>query len=77
MWLGKTTLVLGFNDKTFSFSEVTKVIMMNTQVNKMICLEEMHIRNLKVRSLAMATLLLDNLPNLKKASNWWVITFKK
>ena len=36
----------------------------------MTCLEEMHIRNLKVRSLAMATLLLDNLPNLKKASNW-------
>lgn len=42
------------------------------QVNKMICLEEMHIRNLKVRSLAMATLLLDNLPNLKKASNWFL-----
>ena len=40
------------------------------QVNKMIHLEEMHIRNLKVRSLAMATLLLDNLPSLKKASNW-------
>jgi len=42
------------------------------QVNKMTCLEEMHIRNLKVRSLAMATLLLDNLPNLKKASNWFL-----
>merc|ERR1719481_2384626 len=40
------------------------------QVNKMVNLEEMHIRNLKVRSLAMATLLLDNLPKLKKASNW-------
>ena len=37
----------------------------------MIHLEEMHIRNLKVRSLAMATLLLDNLPSLKKASNWY------
>ena len=45
-------------------------LMVCLQVNKMICLEEMHIRNLKVRSLAMATLLLDNLPNLKKASNW-------
>merc|ERR1719209_270559 len=42
------------------------------QVNKMIHLEEMHIRNLKVRSLAMATLLLDNLPSLKKASNWFL-----
>ena len=37
----------------------------------MVHLEEMHIRNLKVRSLAMATLLLDNLPSLKKASNWY------
>jgi len=37
------------------------------QVNKMVNLEEMHIRNLKVRSLAMATLLLDNLPKLKKS----------
>lgn len=42
------------------------------QVNKMVWLEEMHIRNLKVRSLDMATLLLDNLPNLKKASNWFL-----
>jgi hypothetical protein len=32
----------------------------------MTCLEEMHIRSLKVRSLAMATLLLDSLPSLKK-----------
>merc|ERR1712066_276330 len=40
------------------------------QVNKMVNLEEMHIKNLKIRSLAMATLLLDNLPKLKKASNW-------
>ena len=39
----------------------------------MVHLEEMHIRNLKVRSLAMATLLLDNLPSLKKASNWYEI----
>merc|ERR1719239_6594 len=54
------------------------------QVNKMLLLEEMHIKNLKVRSLAMATLLLDNLPSLKRASNWFVdlygddmATFKK
>ena len=42
------------------------------QVNKMIHLEEMHIKNLKIRSLQMGQLLLDNLPNLKKASNWSV-----
>merc|ERR1719430_484104 len=40
------------------------------QVNKMTLLEELHIRSLKVRSLPMATLLLDSLPSLKKASNW-------
>ena len=40
----------------------------------MLLLEEMHIKNLKVRSLAMATLLLDNLPSLKRASNWSVQT---
>ena len=33
-------------------------------------LEEMHIKNLKIRSLQMGQFLLDNLPKLKKASNW-------
>ena len=40
------------------------------QVNKMEHLEEMHIKNLKIRSLQMGQFLLDNLPKLKKASNW-------
>jgi len=54
------------------------------QVNKMLHLEELHIKNLKIRSLEMGVLLLDNLPSLKKASNWYldlcgddVSTFKK
>jgi len=42
------------------------------QVNKMMHLEELHIKNLKIRSLAMGIFLLDNLPNLKKASNWFL-----
>jgi len=42
------------------------------QVNKMVSLEELHIKNLKIRSLAMGQFLLDNLPNLKKASNWFL-----
>ena len=33
-------------------------------------LEELHIKNLKIRSLHMGLLLLDNLPRLKKASNF-------
>ena len=40
------------------------------QVNKMAFLEELHIKNLKIRSLHMGLLLLDNLPRLKKASNF-------
>ena len=40
------------------------------QVNKMEYLEEMHIKNLKIRSLQMGQFLLENLPRLKKASNW-------
>ena len=36
----------------------------------MVHLEELHIKNMKVRTLAMATMLLDNLPSLKKSSNW-------
>ena len=40
------------------------------QVNKMVNLEEMHIKNLKIRSLQMGQFLLENLPRLKKASNW-------
>ena len=36
----------------------------------MIHLEELHIKNLKIRSLAMGLSLLDNLPSLKRASNW-------
>lgn len=54
------------------------------QVNKMAQLEELHIKNLKIRTLGMGLYLLDNLPNLKKASNWFldlygedVSTFKK
>jgi len=54
------------------------------QVNKMLHLEELHIKNLKIRSLEMGVFLLDNLPSLKKASNWYldlcgddVSTFKK
>ena len=50
----------------------------------MVHLEELHIKNMKVRTLAMATLLLDNLPSLKKASNWFLdlygddmVSFKK
>ena len=33
-------------------------------------LEEMHIKNLKIRSLQMGQFLLENLPRLRKASNW-------
>ena len=40
------------------------------QVNKMENLEEMHIKNLKIRSLQMGQFLLENLPRLRKASNW-------
>ena len=40
------------------------------QVNKMEYLEEMHIKNLKIRSLQMGQFLLENLPKLRKASNW-------
>jgi len=40
------------------------------QVNKMEALEELHIKNLKIKSLQMGKFLLDNLPKLKKASNW-------
>jgi len=40
------------------------------QVNKMEQLEELHIKNLKIKTLAMGKLLLDHLPKLAKASNW-------
>ena len=40
------------------------------QVNKMEQLEEFHIKNLKIKSFQMGKFLLDNLPKLKKASNW-------
>ena len=40
------------------------------QVNKMAHLEEMHIKNLKIRSLHMGLLLLDHLNQLKKASTF-------
>ena len=53
--------------KSFSFSVLLNC---DLKVNKMISLEELHIKNLKIRSLAMGQFLLDNLPNLKKASNW-------
>ncbi len=33
-------------------------------------LEEFHVRNLKIRSLAMGKFLLDSLPRLRSASNW-------
>ncbi len=33
-------------------------------------LMEFHIRNLRIRSLLMGTFLLDNLPSLRRASNW-------
>ena len=40
------------------------------QVNKMEQLEELHIKNLKIKSLQMGKFLLENLPRLKTASNW-------
>jgi hypothetical protein len=47
-------------------------------------LEELHIKNLKIRSLQMGMFLLDSLPRLKKASNFLLdiygqdlITFKQ
>ena len=33
-------------------------------------LEELHIKNLKIKSLQLGKLLLDNLPKLAKASSW-------
>jgi hypothetical protein len=42
----------------------------------MVHLEELHIKNLKIRSLGMGLYLLDNLPNLKKASNWYDLCSK-
>ena len=40
------------------------------QVNKMEQLEELHIKNLKIKSLQLGKLLLENLPKLQRASNW-------
>lgn len=40
------------------------------QVNKMEHLVELHIKNLKIRSLQMGLFLLDHLPRLQRASNW-------
>jgi len=60
------------NELTTTNVLIQDVFTLLFQVNKMLHLEEMHIRNLKVRSLAMATLLLDNLQSLKKASNWFL-----
>jgi len=60
------------NDLTNTNVLIQDVFTLLFQVNKMVHLEEMHIKNLKVRSLGMATLLLDNLPSLKRASNWFL-----
>ncbi len=40
------------------------------KVNKMEHLTELHIKNLRIRSLQMGIFLLDNLPKLHRASNW-------
>lgn len=58
------------NELTSTNVLIMDVFTLLFQVNKMVHLEEMHIRSLKIRSLAMAQLLLDSLPNMKKASNW-------
>ena len=56
---------------TFNFEKKNDyLIIIFLQVNKMAFLEELHIKNLKIRSLHMGLLLLDNLPRLKKASNF-------
>ena len=54
------------------------------QVNKMEFLTDLHIKNLKIRSLQMGLFLLENLPKLRNASNWLLdiygqdlITFKQ
>ena len=41
-----------------------------SQVNPMASLRELHIKSLKVRSLAMANFLLDSFPSLEKTSSW-------
>ena len=63
------------HEKSFKFSYdlAPKTIFhffYSLQVNKMAHLEELHIKNLKIRSLHMGLLLLDNLPLLKKASTF-------
>ncbi|CAB4067446.1 unnamed protein product [Lepeophtheirus salmonis] len=58
------------NDVTTSNVLIHDVFALLFQVNKMEFLEELHIKNLKIRTLMMGHFLLDKLPNLKKASNW-------
>eukprot|EP00088_Acartia_fossae_P045155 TRINITY_DN4838_c0_g2_i2.p1 TRINITY_DN4838_c0_g2~~TRINITY_DN4838_c0_g2_i2.p1 ORF type:complete len:1164 (-),score=256.22 TRINITY_DN4838_c0_g2_i2:454-3480(-) len=72
------------NEVTSTNVLIQDVFTLLFQVNKMTHLEELHIKNLKIRTLAMGIFLLDNLPNLKKASNWFldlpwpeVVTFNK
>jgi len=58
------------NEVTSTNVLIQDVFTLLFQVNKMSHLEELHIKNLKIRTLNMGIFLLDNLPNLKKASNW-------
>ena len=58
------------NEVTTTNVLIYDVFTLMFQVNKMEYLEEMHIKNLKIRSLQMGQFLLENLPKLKKASNW-------
>lgn len=60
------------NEVTSTNVLIQDVFTLLFQVNKMSHLEELHIKNLKIRTLAMGIFLLDNLPNLKKASNWFL-----
>jgi hypothetical protein len=58
------------NEVTSTNVLIQDVFTLLFQVNKMSSLEQLHIKNLKIRTLNMGIFLLDNLPNLKKASNW-------
>jgi len=60
------------NELTSTNVLIQDVFTLLFQVNKMVHLEELHIKNLKIRTLAMGTFLLDNLPSLKKASIWYL-----
>jgi len=64
-------ILIHFSDENIYFCIFNlNFLLFVLQVNKMAHLEEMHIKNLKIRSLHMGLLLLDHLNQLKKTSTF-------